>query len=128
MEKIFAGYYLKPHVWIGEKKNDLNPCELAIVEEEFAVQTGLGIQTQGLIIASFEIDGIPGYQNRHVYNTLGSETASYILTFFNAFSFAYYEANLSKHREDLDQYLKRLYWMISTCGQLKVTGAYRLQI
>lgn len=98
MEKIFAGYYLKPHVWIGEKKSDLNPCELAILEEEFASQTGLGVQTQGLIIASFETDGIPGYQNRHASNTLGSETASYILTFFNAFSFAYYEANLSKHK------------------------------
>lgn len=97
MDNLVIGYYLKPHVWIGSKEQGVEPKELAFYEENFSKGIDLGVQRQGLVIAKFSIIDIPGYRNRNVSNTIGSETASFVLNFFNALSFAHYEANLKKY-------------------------------
>lgn len=97
MKKIFIGFYLKPYVWIGKREEHKNPTELAFSENDFIENIDLGIQRQGLVIASIETRHIPGYQESNVGNVLRSEIASYILNVFNAFSFALYEAQLQKH-------------------------------
>lgn len=98
MKKIFVGFYLKPHVWIGKREEHKNPTELAFSEKDFMENIDLGIQRQGLVIASIETKHIPGYQESNVGNVLRSEIASYVLNLFNAFSFALYEAQLQKHQ------------------------------
>lgn len=96
MSKINIGYYLTPHVWIGSDKNILNATELATILRSIAPGIDLAIQRQGLVLASVNTDQIPDYRPSDASNVIRSETASFILNFFNAFSFAFYEAQLVK--------------------------------
>ena len=98
MEKINVGYYLKPHVWIGVKANEENATELAFVEENISSGIDLGVQRQGLVLASIDTTEIPDYRKSDAVNLLRSESASFVLNFFNALSFSLYEAHLKKHK------------------------------
>lgn len=94
---VVVGFYLRPHVWIGKKDEEDNSKDLAYKENGFLSNIDIGIQKQGLVFASINTSQIPSYQKRSASNVLRSETASFILDFFNAFSFAFYEAQLKKH-------------------------------
>jgi hypothetical protein len=97
MKKIVVGFYLKPHVWIGKREKHKSPTEFAFVEHKFSSNIDLGIQKQGLVCASIDSSEVSGYQESHACNVLRSEVTSFVLNFFNAFSFAIYEAQLKKH-------------------------------
>lgn len=124
MSKVNIGYYLKPHVWIGNRTREKNATELAFMKDDFVSGIDLGIQRQGLVLASFDIDGIPDYRQSNAYNVLRSESASFVLNFFNALSFALYEAQLKKHNGGFQSVpqeilLDDLYLWSSTCETIQ---------
>ena len=97
MARINIGYYLKPHVWIGANNRE-DATGLAVVVEGVSPGIDIAIQRQGLVLASINTDKIPSYRESEAANVIKSETASFVLNFFNAFSFAYYDAQLVKHQ------------------------------
>lgn len=96
MGKVNIGYYLEPHIWIGSDRNQSGATELAVIEKSITPGIDLSVQRQGLVLASINTDQIPDYRESDASNVIRSETASFVLNFFNAFSFAFYEAQLVK--------------------------------
>lgn len=96
MNKLFIGYYIKPHIWMGNKVQR-NSTEIAYYEENFVSNIDLAIQRQGLVIAGIDYSVLPDFLNNNVNNLLQSDIASFCLVFFNALSFSIYDAHLIKY-------------------------------
>lgn len=96
MSRIYIGYYFRPHIWINKDMSGEN-TDLAYYEINYSPGIDIGIQKQGLVVAAFPKTIIPHYSEATVCNVINSEIAEYALTFFNAFSFAMYDANLKKN-------------------------------
>lgn len=96
MKKIAVGYYIDPKVWFGKKEEPEKAQSLAFTQDDFSPLIDIGIQNQGFVLALFKVSQIENYQERSFSNVLKAEVASFALNFFNAFSFALYEAQAKK--------------------------------
>ncbi|MEB3281398.1 MAG: hypothetical protein VKK42_20990 [Lyngbya sp.] len=94
---IYVGYYLEPYVWIGDKSHTKNAKELVFMAKDISPGIDIGIQRQGLVIASIQTANIPEYCDNNSANALTSQSTSFILDFFNALSFSIYEAQMRKY-------------------------------